>query len=109
MHKSLEEIGNGIKPRWAVVNATVRYWFANGMKFSEEDDRYAGRAPKALRGAYSALGGKSGVIKNLDKESGIILLRLLDPTTPVDELPLYVGTEDKTCKAVLRKRLKAAA
>jgi hypothetical protein len=103
-YKSLKEIHKKLKPRWAVINEVVRYWMANGMKFKPEDDDYILKATKPIRGAYVALGGESPAIKDLDKEAGIVLLKVIDPNTPLSELPLYVGIEDEAVNEILKKR-----
>lgn len=102
---SLESIQNEVKGRWAVVNAVVKYWIHNGMKFTDDDDRFAKGASIPIRGAYMALGGKSPCIKDVNKEAGIVLMRVLSPGCPLDEVPLYISTKDKHALEAVKERL----
>ena len=108
-YKSLQEISKGGMLRWTALNTVVRYWLANGLKFTEEDDRFACKAPKAVRAAYAALDGKEPVIKDVNSETGLVLLRVLSPSTPLDEMPLYIGVEEVTVKDYVKARLAKAA
>ena len=108
-YESLQEISKNVKRRWAILNTIVNYWLLNGLKFSADDDAYIGKATIPVRSAYNALGGKRSMIKKPKKEAGILFIRLLNPTTPLDELPLYMDVEDEYIKDKIKERLTRGA
>jgi len=91
--------------RWKAINEVVNYWMANNFSFSEDDDKRVPFLRLPIRAAYMALGGKEFVFKDINKEKGIAIIRILSPYTPINEIPLYISIDNDTIKTAVRMRL----
>ena len=89
------------KSRVYVYLEVVKYFFKNGMKFSDEDIKNIMDRTYNIRCIYSALGGKYCMKKSEEKDM-IAYFTALRCTK--DDLPLLINTENESAKNVLFRR-----
>ena len=100
-YNSLEEIQKNEKSRIYAYLEVVKYFFKNGMKFSDEDIKNIKDRTYNIRSIYSALGGKYCMKKGEEKDM-IAYFTALRCTK--DDLPLLINTENESAKNVLFRR-----
>jgi hypothetical protein len=100
-YNSLEEIQKNEKSRIYAYLEVVKYFFKNGMKFSDDDIKNINSRTYNIRSIYSALGGKP-CIKNGEEKEMIAYFTALRCTQ--DDLPLLINTENEIAMDVLRRR-----
>jgi hypothetical protein len=100
-YNSLEEIQKNERSRIYAYLEVIKYFFKNGMKFSDEDTKNIKDRTYNIRNIYSALGGKYCVKKGEEKDM-IAYFTSLRCTR--DDLPLLINTENEFAMDVLRRR-----